>query len=136
MSYCSNCGKKLFENDKFCNYCGTKIETNSITKSEQGKEKSKVIEKIIIKKSIPLKKSRILNTLIKLMVIIILIGGIIFIGIAFIENGGLDNFKGTGIRYIDPCEKAFNECNHACGEGFLNSICKEKCSYDYRKCKR
>ncbi len=39
-------------------------------------------------------------------------------------------------QIVDPCEGEFQECNHACGEGILSSICKEKCSYDYRECKK
>lgn len=38
-------------------------------------------------------------------------------------------------KAVDPCEREFSECNHACGTGILSSVCKEKCSYDYRRCK-
>lgn len=44
--------------------------------------------------------------------------------------------SGTLEKAIDPCEREFTDCNHACGEGLLSSICKEKCSYDYRSCKK
>ena len=56
---------------------------------------------------------------------------LIIIGIGayiFIQSGALE-------RAIDPCEKEFNNCNHGCGSGILSSVCKEKCSYDYRRCK-
>ncbi len=43
--------------------------------------------------------------------------------------------SGTLEKAVDPCEREFSDCNHACGEGLLSSVCKEKCSYDYRKCK-
>ncbi len=43
--------------------------------------------------------------------------------------------SGTLEKAIDPCEREFSDCNHSYGEGLLNSVCKEKCSYDYRKCK-
>lgn len=43
--------------------------------------------------------------------------------------------SGVISKAIDPCEREFSDCNHGCGEGILNSICKEKCSYDYRVCK-
>jgi len=36
---------------------------------------------------------------------------------------------------MDPCEKQLQDCNHACGEGVLAGICKEKCTYDYNQCK-
>ena len=45
-----------------------------------------------------------------------------------VQSGALE-------KAIDPCEKSFQDCNHACGEGILSSICKEKCSYNYRSCK-
>ena len=55
---------------------------------------------------------------------------LILLGIAafFIINSGALKTA------IDPCEKAFQDCNHGCGSGMLSSVCKEKCSYDYRKC--
>ncbi len=43
--------------------------------------------------------------------------------------------SGAVQQAVDPCERDFSNCNHACGEGLLSSVCKEKCSYDYRKCK-
>jgi flagellar basal body-associated protein FliL len=43
--------------------------------------------------------------------------------------------SGTLEKAVDPCEREFSDCNHACGEGILSSVCKEKCSYDYRSCK-
>jgi hypothetical protein len=36
---------------------------------------------------------------------------------------------------IDPCEQQLQDCNHACGDGILSGICKEKCTYDYNQCK-
>lgn len=35
----------------------------------------------------------------------------------------------------DPCEKEFEDCNYACGDGFLNSLCKSGCTKQYRECK-
>jgi len=37
-------------------------------------------------------------------------------------------------KVTDPCKSAFEDCNYGCGDGLLNKVCKEKCSYDYRKC--
>lgn len=34
----------------------------------------------------------------------------------------------------DPCKSEFEDCKYSCGEGILNKICKEKCTYDYNKC--
>lgn len=67
-------------------------------------------------------------------VVIFIIILLILLGIAgfFIYS----QVTGGVVRQMtDPCENAFSECNHACGEGILSSICKEKCSYDYRSCK-
>jgi len=36
---------------------------------------------------------------------------------------------------LDPCEQQLSDCNHACGEGILAGLCKEKCTYDYNQCK-
>lgn len=36
---------------------------------------------------------------------------------------------------LDKCQRDFDKCNHDCGEGILSSICKEKCTYNYNKCK-
>jgi len=57
------------------------------------------------------------------MLIILLVIATFFI----IQSGAFE-------RAIDPCEKELSDCNHSCGEGILNSICKEKCTYDYRAC--
>lgn len=59
-----------------------------------------------------------------IIIVLILVGIGIYIAI---ESGA---FK----RALDPCEKQFEECNHACGEGILSSICKEKCTFDYKGC--
>jgi hypothetical protein len=40
------------------------------------------------------------------------------------------------INPFDPCENTFTDCNHSCGEGLLNSLCKEKCTYDYNQCEK
>jgi len=65
-------------------------------------------------------------------------GVVVFIIIILIllAIGGYILFKsGAVINAIDPCESNFQQCNHGCGEGILSSICKEKCSYQYRSCK-
>lgn len=43
--------------------------------------------------------------------------------------------SGAFQQAVDPCERQFQDCNHACGEGILKSICKEGCSVSYRDCK-
>lgn len=64
-------------------------------------------------------------------VVIFIIILLLLLGIAayfIISSGALE-------KAVDPCEREFQDCNHACGEGILSSVCKEKCSYDYRRCK-
>lgn len=43
--------------------------------------------------------------------------------------------SGTLEKAVDPCAKQLDSCNYGCGDGILSSLCKEKCSYDYRSCK-
>ncbi len=64
-------------------------------------------------------------------VVIIIIILLILLGIAifFIAQSGAVE------KAVDPCERNFDDCNRACGEGIFNSICKEVCSSDYRDCK-
>lgn len=31
----------------------------------------------------------------------------------------------------EQARESFDQCNYQCGEGILNSLCKEKCTYDY-----
>ncbi len=61
-------------------------------------------------------------------VIVIILLILLAIAAYFIIKGGAVE------QAIDPCEREFQNCNHGCGEGILSSVCKEKCSYDYRKC--
>jgi hypothetical protein len=63
------------------------------------------------------------SSLILILAIVLLVTG----AFVLIQSGVIQ-------RAFDPCEKTFSDCNHGCGEGILNSICKEKCSYDYRIC--
>ena len=63
------------------------------------------------------------NTLTIVIIVLLLI-----VGVAVLAQN--DTVK----KLFDPCERTFSDCNHNCGEGILNSICKEKCTYDYRVC--
>lgn len=38
-------------------------------------------------------------------------------------------------KITDKCKTAFEDCKYSCGDGILSSICKEKCTYQYDKCK-
>jgi hypothetical protein len=60
---------------------------------------------------------------------------IIVILILFL-TGNLNSHTGAAVKkYVDPCETKYKNCVHACGEGLLSGICKEKCTYDRRVCK-
>ena len=65
------------------------------------------------------------GTVIIILILLILLG----LAVYFIFQSGAVE------EAIDPCERQFQDCNHGCGEGILSSVCKEKCSYDYRRCK-
>jgi len=54
---------------------------------------------------------------------------IVLLLFSFILTGCSEISKAT-----DPCKSAFEDCNYDCGEGLLNKLCKEKCTYDYNKC--
>jgi hypothetical protein len=56
------------------------------------------------------------------VIILLVIGAVVLIQSGIIQKA------------FDPCEKEFSNCNYGCGEGLLNSLCKEKCSFDYRSC--
>ncbi len=53
---------------------------------------------------------------------------ILIIGLLFLVSG-----CALGAVF-DPCESKFQDCNHACGEGILSGLCKEKCTYEYNRC--
>ena len=36
--FCRNCGKEILDDDKFCSYCGTKVEEEIVDLSEDTKE--------------------------------------------------------------------------------------------------
>jgi len=42
----------------------------------------------------------------------------------------------SGCTIGDPCSEKFEDCNYACGEGILSSVCKEKCTWDYNDCRQ
>lgn len=59
-------------------------------------------------------------------IIFVLIIGLLLMGLIFTTACSSIN---------DPCQSQFDNCNHNCGEGILSSICKEKCTYDYNRCR-
>lgn len=131
MPYCIDCGTKLKEDDTFCYKCGAKVGEEKV---EKIKEEPKVVERVIEKEVQPKKSSGL-----KIFFLLLIIGVIVFFVIMAAEEGLFEELLSGGEkaigRVVDPCEREFNSCNHECGEGILSSICKEKCSYSYRKCK-
>lgn len=61
----------------------------------------------------------------KILAVILLISLIIFV------SGCVSEIE----KQVDPCKRELEECNYECGEGILSSLCKEKCTYEYNKCK-
>lgn len=139
MSFCSICGSKAKEESNFCSDCGAKILTEKNTKKsseeelhkkidDAGSTKPKIVERVIEREYHKEKSS---NTSFIWFILILAIFAFLMI-----QGGVLDEAaKGSGVPYVDPCVRAFEECNYECGEGLLSTVCKEKCSYDYRKCK-
>ncbi len=37
--FCKNCGKEILEQDRFCSYCGTKVEEEIVDLSDEAQEK-------------------------------------------------------------------------------------------------
>lgn len=142
MPFCHDCGNKAREEDKYCQKCGVKLTHKEEKHTEEKKEEPKVVERVVEKEKPVVKevvhhekpRSSGIGGLITFLILLGIIGFIIFM---VIQSGALDEiFEGSGLSYVDPCEREFNSCNHECGEGILSSICKEKCTYDYKKCKR
>lgn len=65
----------------------------------------------------------------RISIIILLVGLIGVIAVSGCISSGVGSV-------VDPCERQFNDCNHRCGEGFLNSICKEGCTSQYNQCRQ
>lgn len=42
----------------------------------------------------------------------------------------------AAVQQLDPCEREYADCVHDCGEGILNDLCKEKCTYDRNQCQK
>ena len=126
MSYCVSCGIKLGKDDKFCQNCGIKITKSSIEKEIlETKTSEKTHHNENVKRNVG---KTIFNIILIFLIIIVLF--------LIVASGVIDKlFSGSGVPYVDPCERSFNDCNHDCGEGILNRICKEKCSYVFRSCK-
>ncbi len=128
MPYCHECGKEVKKQVKFCPACGTNLANAS---SNEEKSSRKHIEHHYHhepKKEVNSFRSA-MNGLGGLVLVLIILGGIIAAGLYFYQQGTVETL-------VDPCEKEFNECNHECGEGWFSGACKEKCSYDYRKCRK
>jgi len=138
MPFCSMCGSKAKEESNFCSDCGAEILTENTKKSSEEvihkkiddtvSTEPKIVERVIEREYHKEKSSG--NSFIWFILILAIFAFLM------IQGGVLDEAaKGSGVPYVDPCVRAFDECNYDCGEGILSSVCKEKCSYDYRKCK-
>ncbi len=130
MVFCTECGAKVLGEAKFCKDCGAKIpmEKNRI----EDENEIKVVERVVEKHYQEKPKGGGGGFLLLLIII-----GLIVVGF-FIAAGRINiaGAAGSGVPYVDPCERELNQCNHACGEGILSSVCKEKCTYDYNQCRK
>lgn len=122
MPYCQSCGKRIKENSKFCPGCGEEITRNVIIKERH--EEPEVIKEIHHKSS---------SGLGALVAVLIIIGIVIAIIIA--AQQGVFSSGGGISKIIDPCERALDQCNHECGEGWGSGACKTVCTVAYHDCK-
>ncbi len=122
MAYCQNCGNKLKESAKFCHSCGQQILINSVRETLQQPQQ--------IIKEIHHKRSSGIGIFLFILILLIIIGGVLYFAN---QKGGI---SGAVSRVIDPCDRQFDECNRACGEGWFNGLCKSGCTLDYNECKK
>ena len=130
MSHCTKCGEEVDPDDEFCSECGAKTKH----KKKGPEEKTKVVEKIV---ETHVHERTSGSGLLKFAIFVLVVVIIGFIVFAVIESGALDEiFEGSGIAHVDPCERQFSDCNHACGEGWGNELCKTGCTFKYNQCKK
>lgn len=132
---CEYCGKK-FKNETLClrheKICHNKYkeeETKSIYRNREEYRREPEYEKVVVHEHHKSSSGGVIAFFVGLLVI----GVIIFFVIMIANQGGFSSGGGVS-RIVDPCQSAFDSCNNGCGDGWLAGACKEKCSYDYRKC--
>lgn len=121
--HCSECGKKVKKDSKFCYSCGEKLEQPTEHREEKQERVTHVHHH---------QKSS--GSFLKILVILAIIVIAVVVILNMAEKGTFSSGGGVS-RVIDPCQRTLDSCNTGCGEGILSSVCKEKCAYDYRKCK-
>lgn len=67
------------------------------------------------------------NVSIAIIILVLLI--LLVMAVYFIFQSGIVE------ETFDLCQSTFEDCNYECGKGILSSVCKEKCTYNYRQCK-
>lgn len=113
-----------------CDHCGREVEIEGENPTQNQSPEEKVVENHTHYERQGMSGAG------KFIIFLVVLGIIGFIFFLVVESGALDEFsQGSGVSYVDPCERAFNDCNRGCGEGWLAGACKEKCSYDYRNCR-
>jgi hypothetical protein len=126
MLFCPKCAVELEDEDTFCSKCGYKLK-----KKDKESRTTKVIS--TLDELVQEKKPSQQNGMFTILVIVSLIIIILFILSAIGVTDAA--FKGSGINYLDPCEREFKECNKECGEGLLSGVCKDICTVSYRQCR-
>ncbi len=130
---CEYCGEEFknetlcLRHEKNCSKIPTNKETKSIFKKEAEVEPK--YEKVIVHEH---HKSSY-GGVIAFFIVLLVIGVIIFFVIMLANQGGFSSGGGVS-RVVDPCQRAFDDCNNGCGDGWLSGACKEACAYDYRRC--
>jgi len=124
MLFCPKCAVELDDADNYCSNCGYKLKAK-----DKEARTTKVINTLdeIVQEKKTIKNSKI----VWILVVIFTIALILFV----MSAAGESAFKGSGIPFLDVCEREFKECNKECGEGALSGVCKDLCTLSYRQCR-
>ena len=134
MVFCEKCGTKVSNDALSCKHCGCKLkevpketeihdETHQTVKKNQEPKKDN-------KSNMSISAEDFIK-IVLYFIIFVAVGFVLVIVLMEIFKGST---SGSQIPFVDPCEREFSQCNHACGEGWFSGACKEECSFSYRRC--
>ncbi|MFQ5474299.1 MAG: hypothetical protein ACE5DM_00530 [Candidatus Nanoarchaeia archaeon] len=72
------------------------------------------------------KKGRALVTVLIIVVVVLVV--------MLVADKG--STTGHSIRFWDKCERTYNACVDDCGDGLLGGLCKDKCTWDRKQCRK
>lgn len=129
MLFCPKCSVELDDDDNYCSKCGYKLKAKD--KEARITKVISTLDELVTKSS---KKDLTRANRIMGIVIIALIITVLFL--VLVVTGAVDDaFRGSGLGFLDPCEREYKECNRECGEGLIGGLCKDGCTIRYRQCR-